>query len=161
MSMDEKKKLSVQYFQKAYNAQAHGDLEVALEYYQRSIDAFPTPEAFTFLGWVLSFFDKYEEAINCCKKAIELDPNYGNPYNDIGAYLIELNKLDEAIPYLEKATKASRYETYCFPYYNLGRIWEKKGMIRKAQELYQKSLEANPDYKLACESLDKLKYALN
>jgi tetratricopeptide (TPR) repeat protein len=30
-----------------------------------------------------------DDAIAECKKAVELDPDLGNPYNDIGAYLIE------------------------------------------------------------------------
>ncbi|OGQ05800.1 MAG: hypothetical protein A2W61_06795 [Deltaproteobacteria bacterium RIFCSPLOWO2_01_44_7] len=161
MDTGEKKKMSVHYFRKAYEAQTHGDLGEAIELYQKSIDTFPTPEALTFLGWALSFLGKYDEAISFCKKAIDLDPDFGNPYNDIGAYFIELGKFDDAIPFLEKATKASRYDTYCFPHYNLGRVWEKKGMIIKAKQAFQRALEENPEYMLAVESLERLKYALN
>lgn len=161
MTKKEKKKESVRYFQEAYEAQRQGDVDLAIELYQKSIASFPTPEALTFLAWALSFFQRYEEAINYCKKAIELDPEFGNPYNDIGAYLIELNRCDEAVPYLEKALKAPRYEMYCFPHYNLGRVWESKGMILKARQSYQQALEENPEYILAGEALEKLKYVLN
>ena len=34
-----------------------------------------------------------------CKRAIEIDPDFGNPYNDIGVYLIDLNRFEEAIPH--------------------------------------------------------------
>ena len=47
---------------------------------------------------------RLEEAIEECHKAIAVDPTFGNPYNDIGAYLIEMGRLDEAIPWLERAT---------------------------------------------------------
>ena len=161
MVNNDRKKMSVRFFNEAYEAQMHGDIVGAIDLYQRSIEAFPTPEALTFLGWALSYLGKFEDAIQFCKKAIELDPEFGNPYNDIGAYLIEMNKLDEAIPFLEQATHAKRYETQCYPYYNLGRVWEKKGMIRKAMELYQKALEEEPDYRTAQESLERLKFALN
>lgn len=161
MDQLEKKKRSLYFFKQAFAAQQQGDLQEAIQFYHKSIEAFPTPEALTFLAWALSFLDKYDEAIEFCKRAIELDPEFGNPYNDIGAYLIELNKLDDAVPYLEKAIKAQRYETYCFPHYNLGRIWEKKGMIKKARESFQKSLEENPEYGLAHEALEHLKYVLN
>ncbi len=153
--------MSVRFFHEAYDAQMHGDIPEAIDLYQKSIEAFPTPEALTFLGWALSAVGKFEDAILFCKKAIQLDPEFGNPYNDIGAYLIEMNKLDEAVPFLEQATKAKRYETHCFPYYNLGRVWEKKGMIKKAMELYQKALEEEADYIPARESLDRLQFALN
>ena len=39
-----------------------------------------------------------DEAIEECHRAIRTDPDFGNPYNDIGAYLIELNRLMKRSP---------------------------------------------------------------
>ncbi|MDP2600716.1 MAG: tetratricopeptide repeat protein [Deltaproteobacteria bacterium] len=153
--------MSVQYFRQAYEAQTHGDIGEAIMLYQKSIETFPTPEALTFLGWAMSFLGKFQEAIDICKKAIELDPESGNPYNDIGAYMIELGRWDEAIPYLERASQSSKYDTPWFSHYNLGRIYEQKGMIFKAKQCYQRAVEENPEYVLASESLEQLKYSLN
>ena len=61
----------------------------------------------------------YDSAIAECQKAIEIDPDFGNPYNDIGAYLIQQGELDEAIPYLEQAMEAKRYSTPHFPHYSI------------------------------------------
>src|SRR5256886_13648900 len=66
-----------------------GDYDRAVELYQSSLELHPTAEAHTFLGWTYHFQGRVEEAIAECKRAIELDPEFGNPYNDIGAYLIE------------------------------------------------------------------------
>ncbi len=161
--MSEKDSLSIaiELFQKAYNLQMINDFDLAIEYYKRSIEAYPTPEAYTFLGWTYSFQGKLQEAISECKKAIDLDPDFGNPYNDIGAYLIELGNYDEAIPWLERATNAKRYEPKQYPHFNLGRIYLIKGMINKALEEFQKSLEHCPDYPLAREAIDKVKLSLN
>ena len=52
---------------------------------------------------------RYDVAIEEAKRAIDLDPKYGNPYNDIGVYLIELGRWDESIPWLQKAMAATRY----------------------------------------------------
>jgi Tfp pilus assembly protein PilF len=114
-------------WQEAYRRQMQGDLEAAIELYRRSIAAHPTAEAHTFLGWTLSFQGRLEEATRECLKAIEVDPDFGNPYNDIGVYLMQQDKLDEAIPWLEKAKRAPRYEPRQFPYMNLGRIFMRKG----------------------------------
>lgn len=89
----------------------------------RSIELFPTAEAYTFRGWAYSHQGRVDDAIAECQQAIEVDPTYGNPYNDIGAYLIQEGKLDEAIPWLEQATQAERYEARAFPWANLGRIY--------------------------------------
>jgi Tfp pilus assembly protein PilF len=92
------------------------------------------------------------EAIEECHRAIAIDPDFGNPYNDIGAYLIELNKPDEAISWLEKAIASKRYACYFYPHYNLGRVWETKGKWIKAMEEYQKALKLKPEYDLAYRS---------
>ena len=62
---------------------------------------------------------QYQQAIEEAQKVIRLDPDFGNPYNDTGVYLIELEKEDEAIAYLEKAKAAKRYCCYQFPHFNL------------------------------------------
>src|ERR1700719_158342 len=94
--------------QDAYQAQMEGDYERAVELYRSSLQLHPTAEAHTFLGWTYHFQGKLDEAIAECKLAIELDPEFGNPYNDIGAYLIELGRFEEAIPWLGVAYKARR-----------------------------------------------------
>src|SRR5437016_12449609 len=112
-------------FRQAYEFQVNGDYQQAIEFYSRSITAYPTAEAYTFRGWSYSFLGDYERAIAECHEAIRVDADFGNPYNDIGAYLIEQNRLVEALPWLEKATRAPRYDSYCFPWFNMGRAHEK------------------------------------
>ena len=159
--MEDVKELAFQYFNEAYEQQMKGDLEQAVMLYRKSLELYPTAEAYTFRGWTYSFMGKYDEAIAECHKAIATDPDFGNPYNDIGAYLIELDRYDEAIPWLEKAIHAKRYESYCFPHLNLGRIWEKKGDYFKALTCYENALKMNPDYTLARISLQKLQALMN
>jgi Tfp pilus assembly protein PilF len=103
----------------------------------------------------------YDEAIEECHKAIATDPDFGNPYNDIGVYLIDQGHLDEAIPWLEKATQAKRYESYCFPHFNLGRIWEQKGEWFRAVEAFRSALLENPNYALAAKALKRLQSIMN
>lgn len=161
MPDEEAKKLATDYFHEAYEHQMKGELEEAVRLYQKSLEIFPTAEAHTFLGWTYSFTGRYDEAISECRKAIEVDPDFGNPYNDIGAYLIEKGKLDEAIPWLEKATAAKRYDSYCFPHYNLGRVYETKGEWQKAVAEYQFALKDNPNYILPQKALLKIQAMSN
>ncbi|MDA1314254.1 MAG: tetratricopeptide repeat protein [Acidobacteria bacterium] len=75
-----------------------GRVEEAVELYEQSIAAKPTAEGYTYRGWAMSFLGRIDEAIADCKKAILIDPEFGNPYNDIGAYLMQKGQLDDAIP---------------------------------------------------------------
>lgn len=144
------------YFMAAYESQMTGDMEKAIYYYRRSIEMYPTAEAHTFLGWSYSFQGRITEAITECERAISVDPEFGNPWNDIGAYLIEQGKHREAIPYLEKATQARRYECYHYAHYNLGRACQALGMREKAEEEYRKALQFEPDYPPARDALGAL-----
>ena len=81
--------LAIKIFQDAYRLQLAGDLDSAANLYRRSIEIHPTAEAHTYLGFAYKHQGRLEEAIAECERAIAVDPTFGNPYNDIGAYLIE------------------------------------------------------------------------
>jgi tetratricopeptide (TPR) repeat protein len=136
-------------FERAYRQLMKGVFGDAIVLYKRSLSVFPTAEAHTFLGWTYSILSRYDEAITCCKAAIEVDPTFGNPYNDIGAYLIEQESWEEAIPWLEKATQAIRYEAPQFPHLNLGRVYEHLGRFKTAIGCYDKALNLDPYYRAA------------
>lgn len=148
-------------FRRAYRAQAKGDVEDAIRLYQESIELFPTAEAYTFLGWAHSFRRDYEQAVHFCRQAISVDPNFGNPYNDIGAYLIEMGRWNEAVPWLRAATRARRYTSYHFPHYNLGRVHEKNFEWEKAEAEYVLALRIDPRYELAAQALQRLRVRRN
>ncbi|MEC4674397.1 MAG: tetratricopeptide repeat protein [Nitrospirota bacterium] len=148
-------------FQEAYEFQMKGNLDDAVRSYKQSIDMFPTAEAYTFLGWTYSFLGQLHEAIEECHQAIRTDPDFGNPYNDIGAYLIELDQLDEAIPWLERATHAKRYASPSFPHMNLGRIYEKQGHWDLAIDSYKTAFTLNPEYTPARRGMMRLISRMN
>jgi tetratricopeptide (TPR) repeat protein len=144
----------------AYQYQVGGDYDMAVELYKRSLDLHPTAEAYTYLGWTYRYQGKLDEAIAECKKAIQIDPEFGNPYNDIGAYLIEKGEYDEALPWLERALHTRRYESYHFPHYNLGRAYMAKELYGKARYHFEQALKLVPDYSPAKEGLEKVRRKL-
>ncbi len=152
--------MAAELFRQAHQLQMQGELDLAVRLYKRSIDLHPTAEAYTFLGWTYKFQGKLDQAIVECKKAIAIDPGFGNPYNDIGAYLIEKGKYDDAIPYLEHATRARRYEAYHYAWFNLGRVYFAKDLFTRARDCWRKALELASDYKPAQDALAKLRVML-
>ena len=86
-----------------------------------------------------------------------MDPDYGNPYNDIGVYLIDLGRPEEAIPWLEKATRAKRYCCYQFPHFNLGRVFLTQGQMDEARRSFERALEYEPNYLPAERALEYIR----
>ncbi len=145
----------------AYRYQMEGKLDRAIEHYQRSIAVRPTAEAHTFLGWSMSFQGRLAEATTECLRAIEIDPDFGNPYNDIGVYLMQQGKLDEAILWLGKAKQARRYEPRQFPFMNLGRVYLKQGRWWDALREFEGAVRAAPGDVHAAKTLHQLRGQLN
>jgi tetratricopeptide (TPR) repeat protein len=155
------KETALTYWEKGYKAQEAGRLQEAISFYSHSIEIFPTAEAHTFLGWAYSFQNRIDDAIAECKRAIEVDSSYGNPYNDIGANLIEQGDNIGAIPWLKKAMVAPRYACYFFPHFNLGRVYERQGRYLLAMHEYSRALAYKPNYKLALKAVRHLQTLLN
>ncbi len=138
-----------------------GDLARAKELYARSIRVFPTAEAYTFRGWAFSLEGRVDEAIDECKKAISVDPSFGNPYNDIGSYLMTLGRMEEAVDWLEKAKVAPRYEPRHFPYMNLGRLYAARGEVSKAIAEFEGALKECPEESACRAALVRLRQRIN
>lgn len=138
-----------------------GDLEDAIALFTRSLETEPTAEAYTFRGWAYSFAGRLDEAIEECRKAIATDPSFGNPYNDIGCYLVERGDPDEAVDWFEKAKTATRYEPRHFPYLNLGRLYAARGEMAEALLEFEGALAENPGDPTALRALEALRYRVN
>src|SRR5918998_4125870 len=155
------KREAMELFQRAYQSQIANDYEEAIELYKRSIAVYPTAEAHTFLGWVYSFQHRYDAAIEECLEAIRVDPTFGNPYNDIGSYLVAKGDLYSCVKWFKCALLAPRYESYAFPHMNLGRVYEQRGRLLDAARHYGLALEQEPHYTQAAVALRKLQARLN
>lgn len=150
-----------QLLQQGFVAQRDGDVANAIELYRRSLAAFPTPEAHTCLGSAYSEQGRLDDAILECESAIAIDPEFGTPYNDIGSYLIDKGRHDEALPYLQKALKVRRYEHPHHTHFNIARVFAKRGMMLKAAEEFREALKIEPNFRAAAEGLITITQNLN
>jgi Tfp pilus assembly protein PilF len=158
---DPAKREAVALFNKAYDAQVAEDYAEAIRLYKKSIAASPTAEAYTFLGWVYSFQGEYDLAIAECLAAISVDAGFGNPYNDIGSYLLAKGDLYSCERWFKLAMKAPRYEARAYPLFNLAYVYEKRGRLLAAAKYYGLALKEQPGYKNAYLALKRIQGRLN
>lgn len=143
-------------FRMAYARQLDGDMDRAVVLYEKSIRLHATAEAHTYLGWVKSTRGELDLAIEHCLEAIRLDPEFGNPWNDVGAYLIEQGRAEDSLFYLKRATRLPQSAPRCFPHYNLHRAYLALGDRSRAVEHLRAALDADPEFGPAVEALGEL-----
>jgi len=86
---------------------------------------------------------RFKRAISIFGTISEEYPNIDNVYMLIGTSYIQLNRLEDAFTYFEKAVKSD--PDYPAHWYNLGTAYFHKGYIAKSRECVHKALALNPD----------------
>lgn len=143
---DAELRLARRIFHLAYLEQVAGTRQNAAALYRASLEVHQTAESWTFYGWVRSQDGSLQEAMDSCRRAIDIDPAFGNPYNDIGAYLMAEGKTDDAKNWFERATQAPRYSAPHYPYTNLGRVYLREGDLHSARHAVEQALDMMPGY---------------
>ena len=133
-----------------------GIFELASEHQGEAFRLAPTAESATFLGWALSEMDDAWGALGWCRKAIETDERLGNPWNDIGAILLQMDQPTAAIPWLANATRSQRYDAPGHPWSNLARAHEALGNKMAAFDAARTALEHSPDDENCLRIIDDL-----
>ena len=80
-------------------------------------------------------------------KALEMDPNYSEYYNEAGNLLQEMDRYEEAVEYYARAIECSA--PYAEVYFNKGVCHARLGSLEQALSCFRKTLELNPDQPVA------------
>lgn len=131
--------------------------EQATEAFKKAQNYGDTAEVLTLIAWSFSLQGKLEKAKNFCLKAIQKDPNYGPPYNDLGNYLLQEGHGEEALKWFELAKKCSHYQNREYPYINAGRVYLSQRKFKKAFDEFSKALTIAPNHQELHETINRLK----
>lgn len=128
----------------------------AKDFFAKAINLKETPEALTLLAWVQSLLGNTEDAKKLCLKAIEIDPGYGPPYNDLGIFLMEEGSYEESLKWFEKAKKSIDYQNREYPYINSGRVYMKIKKYDQALNQLQMALTLVPTHQVLHKTVERL-----
>lgn len=96
-------------FQKAMEACREGKFEEAEKLYKECLQIQQSPEIWNNLGNVYARMERYAEAVECYRKAIESDPSFTIAQMNLASLLLNLEKYDQAklllLSLLEKNVK--------------------------------------------------------
>lgn len=133
----------------AYNGLAEaalkeGRIEQAQELFQTSLQIRPNADALIGLGNVHYYRGEYEPAIEFFSRAIELERDYPEAFNDRANCYRRLNRLPEAIRDYTRAIELN--PRYAEAYNNRGNAYADQGLGEPAAEDYSQALRLKPDY---------------
>lgn len=130
-----------------------------LTFYKRTAYYVPHDPRMQFnLGIAYSAVGKDKEALECYKKAIEMEARYVEAYVNLGNAYSNLGQDKEAIAAYKKAMTIA--PLYAPIYNNLARLYNRQGKIKEAMALFKKALELNPRYLLAYKNIGALYFKL-
>jgi len=105
---------------------------------------------------VLKELGEYQKAISIFEKAIQIQPNNANFYNNLGNALKELEEYPKAISSYEKAIQIQ--PNFAKAYYSLGLLQQQLGETQRAKSSYEMATKYEPEnlfYLLALSGLDR------
>ncbi|MCS6871902.1 MAG: tetratricopeptide repeat protein [Anaerolineae bacterium] len=132
--MQTQQEIARRFLEQGYRQQLSGAVESAINLYRAALEMHPTAEAYRQLASAYSQQGRYEDAVDQCMLAIELNPDYGEAYNDLGVYLMAMDCYEAAISWLEKAIAAPNYPNRATAYMNLARAYQHFGQTFKVAQ---------------------------
>ena len=108
----------------------------------------------TFYAWALSASGDPHGAIAACRRAIASDAEWGPAWNDLGEYLMDTGREDEALFVIRRALKAKRFGSPHLAQMNLGRYYLYKGSMRRALAAAREAQRLVPGFRPAAPLAD-------
>lgn len=142
-----------------------GETETAIHYYRQAIDRHRTgPDravSWNNLGNACKSLNRYDEAIEAYRRALELDPACPWPYHNLAFVYAEQGLYDQAIPLYRRAIEQQPLDrSRAVSWDGLANVFTILGRFDEAIEAYQQAIELDPAYALPWHSLGQIHQAL-
>jgi len=132
------------YFYRGWAQEKNGNIEAALEDYQKAIELKPDfILPYSRSGLACAKQQSYEKASEFYQKSVELGDQDITTHYNYGVVLMNLGKSEAAKPVFENLLFLD--ENYSDAYYQLGIIYIGKGDVTKAKEFLQKFVDMDPE----------------
>jgi len=96
-------------FEKAMSAFVREDYSTAMNLFEKTLEIYPLAPAYNYLGLChKATGTDLKDVIYFFKKAIEVDPNYVNAYDNLGRIYYELGYFEKAEEYCKKALEIDK-----------------------------------------------------
>lgn len=120
------------------------EFEQAERYCRTLLETYNSHILLNILGAVLSAQQKFQEAVTCYKKAIELVPGFTQALNNCGVALKQSGESGEALQYYRQAVAAD--PGYWEAYTNMGVALQEQGQLKAALDCHDHAIKLQPNF---------------
>jgi tetratricopeptide (TPR) repeat protein len=121
------------YFDEIGNCIEQKDYVSALAYAEKLVASRGEAKDWVEKGRCLNSLERYDEALECLEKAIEIDSNYARAWANRGDVLESLKRYDEALESYDRAIELDEYDPW---------HWAKRGYLLNNLKHYEEALES-------------------
>ncbi len=129
---------------------SEGKVQQAFVEFQHAYELNPqNKEALYGIGIIyLLDFDETLKAIDFFQRAVMIDPNYSDAYNNLGFAHDRMGKFEAAIPFYKKAVSNMFYATPEKTFVNMGKAYYRLGKFDEAALAYKEAIKRAPSFDL-------------
>jgi len=129
---------------------SEGKVQQAFVEFQHAYELNPqNKEALYGIGIIyLLDFDETLKAIDFFQRAVKIDPDYSDAYNNLGYAHEKMGKYDAAIPFYKKAVSNLLYATPEKTFVNMGKAYYRLGRCDEAAVAYKEAIKRAPNFDL-------------
>ncbi|HMV45548.1 MAG TPA: hypothetical protein PK079_21180 [Leptospiraceae bacterium] len=133
-----------------------GDIERATFYFLKAMEEGDSAESLFYLGLIQNQNGNFRDALSYYYRAILLNPDYGNPCNEIGVILLRHGREREAVFWLKRSVRCSFNDAPHIPLYNLATLYKMWNRPERSLQYLHKALELAPNFLEAIELRNQL-----
>ncbi len=138
-----KKEPPIELEQEVINLFNQGKYQVVIQRVKQLLSSFPKSSSlWSLMGASFIEVRQFNEAIECCKRSLQLNSKNPESFYNIGTASSALGKIDTAISNYNKAISIN--ENYFLAYNSLGIIFKNRGLNQEAIKMFEKATTINP-----------------
>lgn len=143
-------------FQIAKDLFCAGDFDRAEYYFRNFLEQEDSAEAYFYLGLIMGQKNLLDEALEFFYKSVSMNPEYGNPCNEIGIILLRLGKDRDAVYWLKKSIRCPHNDAPHISLFNLATLYKMWNRPERSLQFLHKAMELKPEFPEAKKLKDQL-----
>ncbi len=133
-----------------------GDLDKAVYHFTLALEEEENEELLFYMGLISNQKKEAVKALNYFYKAIQKNPEYGSPCNEIGVILLRHGREKEAVFWLKKSVRCRMNDARHIPLYNLAALYKTWNRPERSLQYLYKALDIEPDFDEAKKLRDEI-----